>query len=196
MKKIFFLSFLFIQLALANPEIFTIARVNNTIITNLDLQYEIRLLKILNKDLIDKIKNIDEFAISSLIEDSLKKEEIKKYNIESEKKDLNQKYYEIFNQLKINNNTLPNSINDKILDRIKRDIEWNILISKLYSWKVNINLNEIEEVLKSISKDLETKEYISKKQQMIDNEKKKKLQIYSQNHLNNLKKNSIIKFTK
>ena len=196
MKKIFFLSFLFIQLALANPEIFTIARVNNTIITNLDLQYEIRLLKILNKDLIDKIKNIDEFAISSLIEDSLKKEEIKKYNIESEKKDLNQKYYEIFNQLKINNNTLPNSINDKILDRIKRDIEWNILISKLYSWKVNINLNEIEEVLKSISKDLETKEYISKKQQMIDNEKKKKLQIYSQNHLNNLKKNSIIKFIK
>jgi len=196
MKKIFFLSFLFFQIALANPEIFTVATVNHTIITNLDIKHEIRLLKILNKDLIDKIKNVDEFAISSLIEDSLKKEEIKKYNIEAEKKNLNQQYYEIFNQLKIDRNTLPNNINDKILDRIKRDIEWNILISKLYTWKVNVNLNEIEEVLKSTNKDLETNEYISKKEQIIINEKNKKLQIYSQNHLNNLKKNSIIKFTK
>lgn len=195
MKKIFFLSFLFFQIALANP-IYTVVKVNNSIITNLDIEHEIRLLKILNKDLIDKTQNINEFAISSLVEDSLKKEEIKKYKIETEKKILYQQYYEIFNQLKINSNNLPDSINDKILDRIKRDIEWNTLVSKLYSWKVNINLNEIEEVIKSKNKDLENNEYVSNKEKIINNEKNKKLQIYSQNHLNNLKKNSIIKFTK
>jgi len=196
MKKFFFLSFLFFQITHANPEIFTIATVNQTIITNLDIKYEISLLKILNKDLIDKIKNADEFATTSLIEDSLKKEEIKKYKIEATKKNLDEKYYEIFNQLNINSNNLPAIINDKVLDRIKRDIEWNILISKLYTWKVSINLKEVEEILKSTNKDLETKEYISKKEQIINNEKNKKLQIYSQYHLNNLKKNSIIKFTK
>jgi len=195
MKKIFFLSFLFFQIALANP-IYTVVKVNNSIITNLDIEHEIRLLKILNKDLIDKTQNINEFAISSLVEDSLKKEEIKKYKIETEKKILYRQYYEIFNQLKINSNNLPGSINDKILDRIKRDIEWNTLVSKLYSWKVSINLNEIEEVIKSKNKDLETNEYVSNKEKIINNEKNKKLQIYSQNHLNNLKKNSIIKFTK
>jgi len=196
MKKIFFLSFLFFQITLANPEIFTVVTVNNSIITNLDIKYEMTLLKILNKDLYDKVKNAEEFATSSLIEDSLKKDEIKKYNIEAEKKNLDQQYYKIFNQLKINSNNLPNGINLKILDRIKRDLEWNILVSKLYTWKVNINVNEIEEVIKSTNKDLSTNEYIVKKEQIINNEKNKKLQIYSQNHLNNLKKNSIIKFTK
>jgi len=195
MKKIFFLSFLFFQMTLANPEIFTVATVNHTIITNLDIKYEIRLLKILNKNLIDKVKNAEEFATFSLIEDSLKKEEIKKYYIEVEKKNLDQKYFEIASQLKIDNN-LPDSINTKILDRIKRDIGWNILISKLYAWKVNINLNEIEEIIQSTKKDLKPDEYIKKKEEFINKEKNKKLQIYSQNHLNNLKKNSIIKFTK
>ena len=196
MKKIFFLSFLFFQIALANPEIFTVATVNHTIITNLDIKYEISLLKILNKDLINKIKNVDEFAMSSLIEDSLKKEEIKKYNIETEKKKIDQKYYEILNQFKIDINNIPENINIKIFERIKRDIEWNILVSRLYAWKVSVNLNEIEEILKYANKNLETNEYILKKDEIITNEKNKKLQIYSQNHLNNLKKNSIIKFTK
>ena len=196
MKKIFFLSFLFFEIAMANSLVFTVVTINQTNITNIDIKHEITLLKILNKDLINKIKNVEEFAISSLIEDSLKKEEIKNYNIEVEKKNLDQKYYEIFSQLKINSNNLPDNVNVKILDRIKRDIEWNILISKLYTWKVNINLSEIEEIIKSANKDLEANEYISKKEQIINNEKNKKLQIYSQNHLNNLKKNSVIKFKK
>ena len=135
MKKIFFLSMFFFQTVFANQEIFTVVTVNHTIITNLDIKHEISLLKILNKDLIDKIINVDEFATSSLIEDSLKKEEIKKYNIEAAKKNLDQKYYEIINQLKLNNNNLSERINNKILDRIKRDLEWNILVSKLYAWK-------------------------------------------------------------
>ena len=196
MKKIFFLSFLFFEIAMANSLVFTVVTINQTNITNIDIKHEITLLKILNKDLINKIKNVEEFAISSLIEDSLKKEEIKNYNIEVEKKNLDQKYYEIFSQLKINSKDLPDNINIKILDRIKRDIEWNILISKLYTWKVNINLSEIEEIIKSANKDLEANEYISKKEQIINSEKNKKLQIYSQNHLNNLKKNSVIKFKK
>jgi len=125
----------FFQTVFANQEIFTVVTVNHTIITNLDIKHEISLLKILNKDLIDKIINVDEFATSSLIEDSLKKEEIKKYNIEAAKKNLDQKYYEIINQLKLNNNNLSERINNKILDRIKRDLEWNILVSKLYAWK-------------------------------------------------------------
>ena len=83
MKKIFiFLTSFYFLLSntLANENIFIVAKINNKIITNLDLKKEIAYLHLLNPQLenLDQ-KNQKKIAKNSLINEIIKKNELKKY---------------------------------------------------------------------------------------------------------------------
>ena len=79
-----------------------------------------------------------------------------------------------------------------LYNKIKIDYEWNALIMKDYSNNIDINMDEID---KKISQLNLSKEVIDKeKEKMINQEKNKKISIYSKFRLNKIKNKSLIKF--
>lgn len=176
--------FFFANNSLAQDAIKTIVTVNNKIITNLDISDEVQILEIFYPK-VGK-GNLYNLAINNLIEETLKKEEINLNNITADEKIIINEFEKIIN--KLNKITISEKIREKIYNTIKIKVEWNKLISQKYSWKININMNEIESTIKD-------KDNIELKENLINNEKNKKINIYSQNFLENLKKKSLIKIT-
>lgn len=174
--------FFFTNNSLAQDSIKTIATVNNKIITNLDISDEVQILEIFYPN-VGK-GNLYNLAINNLIEESLKKEEINLNNITADEKIIIYEFEKIIN--KLNKNTLSEKIKSKIYNAIKIKVEWNKLISQKYASKININMNELESTIKN-------KDNIELKENLITNEKNKKINIYSQNFLEKLKKKSLIK---
>ena len=73
------------------------------------------------------------------------------------------------------------------------DYECNALIAKKYSWKVNINMNEVDQKLENTKeKTGDQSKLLAIKEDLITIEKNKKLSIYSDNHLEQIKKRSLI----
>jgi len=124
-------------------EIKNIAIVNNITITNIDLENEIELIKILNDEKNFSYKEISSAALNNLIDEILKKEEINKNNIYINLNNLNKDFKDFVNRKK--NNKLTNDPFSKILyNKIKIDYEWNALIMKDYSNNIDINMDEID----------------------------------------------------
>jgi len=171
-------------------EIKNIAIVNNITITNIDLENEIELIKILNDEKNFSYNEISSAALNNLIDEILKKEEINKNNIYINLNNLNKDFKDFVNRKK--NNKLINDHLSKILyNKIKIDYEWNALIMKDYSNNIDINMDEID---KKISQLNLSKEVIDKeKEKMINQEKNKKISIYSKFRLNKIKNKSLIK---
>ena len=171
-------------------EIKNIAIVNNITITNIDLENEIELIKILNDEKNFSYKEISSAALNNLIDEILKKEEINKNNIYINLNNLNKDFKDFVNRKK--NNKLTNDPFSKILyNKIKIDYEWNALIMKDYSNNIDINMDEID---KKISQLNLSKEVIDKeKEKMINQEKNKKISIYSKFRLNKIKNKSLIR---
>jgi len=162
MKKNSFLSLILIFFFLATnylkaSEIYIVSRVNNQIITNGDVQNEIKYLELLNPS-IKKMQKKDLFFLSknSLIREKIKEIEIKKYY----KLDDN---YPFVNKLvdrfinKLNLETLDqlkivlkdNGLNyEDVLIKIKIESLWNNLIFKKYVNQVKINEEKIKSDLK------------------------------------------------
>lgn len=189
MKKIIIIIFFFTKLVYAETTIIKIASVNEKLITNIDLQEEI----IINKILYGKnIQNIESLSLNNLIDQIIKEIEIKQNNIIIEKKIIDDEYQKFIISKKINNE-VTNKMKDQIYQKIKTEIEWNNLITKLYGWRTNINLSEINEILSS-NKDTENNIASLNKEKLIEIEKIKKFKVYSLNHLDEKKKMALIKF--
>ena len=134
-------------------------KVDNEIITSLDLLEEIRLLKIINAELNNlEADRIYEIAKNSLFRQKIKKIELSKklknFNIEDEI--LEKLLIDYFRKLKINsineleNFLLSKNINiNQVKNRVKIDILWNEFIYAKYSKKIKINKLEIEKELKN-----------------------------------------------
>jgi len=191
-KKILFVLILIQQLAYAENKITILVSVNNETITNIDLLNEIEILKILNKNS-SNIKNNYNIAVNNLINEIIKEQELKKNNIEFNEKTVNEQYKINIQNFEKNNFKLEEKFKDIIYKKIKIDNMWNSLILKKYSWKININMNEIEDKLNKFK---DVKERTEEKDKLISFEKNKKLAIYSLNHLENLKNSYLIKFYK
>ena len=182
--------FIFSQYTHSKQKILTVAVVNNTLITNIDIENEIFLLKKLNP----KIKDVSltNISLQNLIEQIIKIEEIKKNNIQVSEEYVKKKYNNFLTTLKKNNLTKNNKKN--IYLKIKTEDSWNRLISKKFLWGTYINLSEIE-------KNVEKKNPLSKKsddefntkEKMIKNEKNKRLNVMSMTYLNKLKREAFIK---
>ena len=152
MIKLIFLS-LIIFLPLKALETFIVLKVNNEIITNIDLQNETRYLVALNNELKNTDKNILNYlAKESLIREKIKKDEVSKYyKFDNKEKYLDTVVEDYYKKLGINN------LDDFILylkeynlelDIVKKKIEvellWNRLIGTKYKNQINVDKQKLK----------------------------------------------------
>ena len=197
MKKVLFLFFFLISHSLDTEQALTlVARVNSEIITSIDISNEIAVIKLLNKNVDPNSSGVKQAALENAINEILKTSEIKKNNIETSNKNrIDQQYAELLKKITQDNPSISKNIKVKIYNKMQLDYAWNALIAKKYSWKVNINMNEIDQKLKNTKEKTDDQsKLLATKEELIMIEKNKKLSIYSNNHLEQIKKRSLIKF--
>ena len=171
-----------------------IASVNDKSITYIDVINELKILNLVNKKKIE-IKQLKNIALNNLIEERIKEEEIKEKK-EKTSQELINKYYSIFLQnLRNKENSSIELLENNLKKKIEIDINWNKIIQKNYSWKININMQEIDKIINETSKNISDEKKLEKiKEDLINIEKEKKLKVFSNYHLNKIKKNFLIKY--
>ena len=197
MKKILIIIIIFYSsLANSNEKIITLATVNNISINNIDLNDEVLIIQSLN-DLKEIDKNaLQQKAFKNLIDQAVKEIEITSNKIEINEESNNRTYLNIKKKLN-NSGIVSRRIHSKIKKKIQTDYAWNSLISRKYGWKLNININEIDQRIIALGYiDPNNPETINKKNDLIDQEKNKKFNFYSRNHLDLTKKKILIKIMK
>ena len=158
---IIFLSIFFISgNIIASQKIQILYKINNSLVTNVDINNELNYLMSLNT----KLKNLDkseifEIAKESLIREKIKLNEIKKFFI-IEKYENNQLLENIMKNLYTNLNlnnliefekyleTFGVSINE-VKEKLKIEILWNQLITRKFQNQINIDENEIRQNVKN-----------------------------------------------
>ena len=160
-KKIYnfflILTFILISINIYAKEIKIISKINNEIITNIDLENQIKYLLITNSNLKDlNKKDLIELSKNSLINEILKKKEIDKFLSINEKSSLGEKLvkqnymslgfdnksdYEVFLERKGISLELVKS--KLVIEKL-----WNTLIYEKFKEKVKINENQIKKKIK------------------------------------------------
>lgn len=190
-KIIFFFIFLFFCHEVKSTTQFhkIIVTINNYPITILDLENEIYILKLINKKKLIT-NNYRETALSKLIEERIKYAEIVNEKLDIKPEELDSNYNRLINNLNLNKILINKNIETLLKKKIKIEILWNNLIIKKYNWKININMNEIDKKIEQNKNIKETKE------QLINLEKNKKLNVFSNFHFKEVKKNYLINYIK
>tara|TARA_B100000073_G_C23660343_1_gene544288 strand:- start:236 stop:1165 length:930 start_codon:yes stop_codon:yes gene_type:complete len=163
LKKIIFIYAILLSLitsSFSETKIYIEASVDNEIITNYDIQKEIRYLQILNNDLM----NLDEskknkIAKNSLINEIIKKKEIVKiFNFEDENLFVEQYLKDLYMKLDINNerdfekmlSKYENYSLNEIKKKIKIEILWNELIYSKYVSQIKIDKDLLEKKMNNL----------------------------------------------
>ena len=142
---------------MVNSEIFIVAKINEEIITNVDLDFEKRYLVSLNPNLKKLDQNrITEYAKNSLINERIKKIEIeKKFKILPNETLLSKIIGDIYSSIGISslaefeNYLLQNNVDiRRVKEKISIEIAWNDLIVKTFAKDINIDKNAINEEIK------------------------------------------------
>jgi hypothetical protein len=201
-KKIFLLIFFVFFLNNSEAKQLTnnvIASIDNTIITDLDINKEINFLKFINKDrAADNPVLLKKEILNSLIDRKIKDIETNYFKIEVSEKEIEINLYNYLEKIKINNEIINSFYNQNEIEKdylrniIKVDMKWSKLVRQLYESRLNINLTEV-------NKELETKQNNSVddeklKRQLIIIEQNKLLNKFSSTHLEKSKKKYLIKF--
>ena len=154
----------------ASSNFYIVAKVDNEIITNVDIMNEINYLTALNNDL----KNIDKNSLINLAKNSLIREKVKKNEINKNSSNtvddkilgsLIENYYK-----RINLNNLDEfkkylsayniNLND-VKEKIKIEILWNQIVYFKYNNLLNINIDELKKkVDKNKGKNNEVTKYL------------------------------------
>ena len=154
----------------ASSNFYIVAKVDNEIITNVDIMNEINYLTALNNDL----KNIDKNSLINLAKNSLIREKVKKNEINKNSsntvddkilRSLIENYYK-----RINLNNLDEfkkylsayniNLND-VKEKIKIEILWNQIVYFKYNNLLNINIDELKKkVDKNKDKNNEVTKYL------------------------------------
>ena len=174
--KVFLIIFIFNFLFLSNnilnasSNFYIVAKVDNEIITNVDIINEINYLTALNNDL----KNIDKNSLVNLAKNSLIREKIKKNEINKNSsnkvddkilKKLIENYYKRINLENLNEfekylSTYNINLND-VKEKIKIEILWNQIIFFKYNNLLNINIDELKKKIdKNKDKNNEVTKYL------------------------------------
>ena len=134
-----------------------VVKVGNEIITSLDVENEIKTLLVLrnlnlNQENIDRTKD---YAIKTLIRNSIKESEIKKYSVQNfNQEDLDLYLEKVSKNLKIKKSQLKFFFLSKGVDyklfveRYKSQLKWNKLIFSIYKNQISLNTVEIENEIK------------------------------------------------
>ena len=187
----FYLGFSTNSIAIENK---ILIKVNNEIITSIDVLNEVKYLNLLNKDLKNFDENkIYEIAKNSIIKNKVKENELKKYftRLDVDEKYLNDITMKYFDKLNLNSidelkNLLKrnNLVLEEIQNKITIQILWNNLIFQKFSKNVKIDKKLIKEeiskketqeeyLISEIVFNLKEKETLEKKLSIIKNEIKK-----------------------
>ena len=155
MKYFFFLIILFSIISnksIYSSEVYVVSKVNNIIITNVDVENEYRYLIALNNDLknIDK-KKIMKLAKNSIIKEKIKETELKNhFDLNQENKYIDRILVNFYKALDLKNekefiNYLLNY--DLLFDEVKKKIvieaAWNDLIYTKYIEKIKKKINKL-----------------------------------------------------
>ena len=155
---IFFLSF---NLKLASSQVFIKAKVNNKIITNIDIKNEKNYLLALNPNLRNlPDENINRYAIDSAINEKVKKLEIERlYEIEVNNNIINKIIKDLYSEIGISNLeefkkylTKYNINLDVVEKKIAIEVAWNDYIVQKYNNAVLVDENKIRNKIKNLSK--------------------------------------------
>ena len=199
-KKIFLLIFFVLFLTNSKAKQLTnnvIVSIDNSIITELDINKEINFLKFVNKDqTTGSSEPFKKEIINSLIDRKIKDIETNSFKIEVSEKEIENNLYSYLERMKINNEILNSFYNQNEIEKdylkniIKIDMKWSKLIRQMYESRLNVNLTEVNRELEK--KDAEDDEKLKK--QLIISEQNKLLNKFSATHLEKSKKKYLIKF--
>jgi len=201
-KKIFLLLFFVFFLTNAIAKQLTnnvIVSIDNSIITDLDINKEINFLKFINKE---QVTNSPELfkkeIINSLIDRKIKDIETNYFQIEVSEKEIENNLYNYLERMKINNEILNSFYNQNEIEKdylkniIKIDMKWTKLIRQMYERRLDVNLTEVNRELEKEQKNAVDDEKLKK--QLIITEQNKLLNKFSVTHLEKSKKKYLIKF--
>jgi hypothetical protein len=176
-----------------------IVSIDNSIITDLDINKEINFLKFINKDQANNNPELFKMEIiNSLIDRKIKDIETNYFKIEVTEKEIENNLYNYLERMKINNEILNSFYNQNEIEKdylkniIKIDMKWSKLIRQMYESRLNVNLTEVNRELEKEQKNAEDDEKLKK--QLIVAEQNKLLNKFSTTHLEKSKKKYLIKF--
>ena len=176
-----------------------IVSIDNSIITELDVNKEINFLKFISDN---KATNNSEILkkeiINALIDRKIKDIETNFYKIDISEKEIENSLYNYLEKIKITNENLnsfyiKNEIEkDYLKNVIKIDLRWSKLIRQMYEGRLNVNLTEVNRQLEQEQKNVDDNEKF--KNQLIIIEQNKLLNKFAATHLEKSKKKYLIKF--
>ena len=166
---LFFLFFINVSTE-AKINLYVVTKVNEQIITNFDVKKEVQYLKILNPGLLElDEKRIFKLAKNSLINEIIKKNEIKKYtNFDKENMFVKEYLTNLYSSLNYENETdFQNALSsikgnyslDEVKEKLKIEILWNELIYVRYNKQIKIDKNLFLEKINNLENQ-NTKEYL------------------------------------
>jgi len=201
-KKIFLLIFFVFFLTNSEAKQLTnnvIVSIDNTIITDLDINKEINFLKFINKDqAVNKPELLKKEIVNNLIDRKIKDIETNYFKIEVSEKEIEINIYNYLERIKINNEIINSFYNQNEIEKdylkniIKIDMKWSKLIRQLYESRLNVNLTEVNKELEKEQNNSVDDEKL--KRQLIITEQNKLLNKFSATHLEKSKKKYLIKF--
>jgi peptidyl-prolyl cis-trans isomerase SurA len=168
-KQIILILFFFLtsNYVFSNDDVFISVYVDDKIITNIDIKKESGYLKILNPNLEQlETQKIKDIAKKSLINEIIKKEEIKKFlDLTRDNPLEDQMLGNLYNKLNIEQEAFENILSynktytiNEVKEKLKVEIFWNDLIYLRYKNQVKIDKNSLLKKIESISND-KVKEY-------------------------------------
>lgn len=194
MKKIFTITAFVLVFLTTNHsypnKVQIIAKVNDDIITNVDLFKEYQLFKIFSQTNVELNNQSSKSLLKSLINHQIKKSELNKYNININKRLINDRIKLILESKSSNIGTLKDmGLYDFFFERVEIEMKWIELIKRMFRNKVNINTQEVENKIEDKnSKDLSEKDYNN----LIMIEKNKKMSVYNKTYFNEIKLNYLV----
>ena len=201
-KKIFLLIFFVFFLTSSEAKQLTnnvIVSIDNTIITDLDINKEINFLKFINKDqATNNPELLKKEVINSLIDRKIKDIETNYFKTEISEKEIEINLYNYLERMKVNNEILNSFYNQNEIEKdylkniIKIDMKWSKLIRQLYESRLDVNLTEVNKELEKVQNNSVDDEKL--KRQLIITEQNKLLNKFSVTHLEKSKKKYLIKF--
>ncbi len=168
-KLLFFILIIFInsKIVHSNNDVKILFKIDNEIITNIDIEKEKRYLIALNNKLSELPSlQLDNIAKDSLIKEIVKKKELKKFFDIKETNEYSEKiaknFYKRLNfqnekefELYLNNFNIKKKF---VMDKIKQESRWNQMIFERFKYQVNIDEENLKGVLQ---KKINNNEYIN-----------------------------------
>ena len=172
-NKIFFIILILFSsitnFSISKSEIFIKAKVNDKIITNLDVKNEKKYLIALNPKLKDLADNkLDRYAIDSIINEKIKKIEIEKFfEIFEDEIVINNVLKDLYSNIGISdlnefrNYLKNNGVNiSQVKEKISIEISWNEYIVKKFGYAIKIDEDKIREKINSMDKNNIVENYL------------------------------------